>query len=89
MEGNAKLVKEPQVNEEIGFLNDCTGKLLEIVDTLETRLTKITRGPDETGAGEGKPEAELVPLAETIKAQRRRVVKAISQIDSVLRRLEL
>lgn len=89
--GQTKVAKEEcyHVTREIQINEDTVSVLRSTVQELEKRLSPILRA---TGPGESSPsnpEPSLVPLAETIRSQRKVTSEAACTLRDILNRIEL
>src|SRR3990167_7710704 len=80
----------PLENELQGLKNE-TKQLSNIIDTLCSRLSLVTRQPNENKIAEKseKDQVELSPIPQSIRVQKENILRNVFIIRDLLDRLEL
>jgi len=90
MNGNAcKSEKQSQTTAEMDQLDKGINMLSDSISNLMDRLGKVLRTSTPMGDCEKMPAEELVPMANSIRALRYRVLVINNDVQDILNRLEL
>jgi len=85
-----KAVKQSQVIDQMDKLSCLSKRLKEGVDRLETRNHDILIPPEPPPEDEiQKDEAELVPLAHTLRCNNRALESSIDKLNNIIDRIEV
>lgn len=85
----ASLNKPSVLESELVFLSAATEEINSVVATLETRLAGFLREMPKTASGQSTPQDVLTPIPNNIRQNRQATETAISNLRSILSRLEL
>lgn len=83
------LVRESHIPEELGLLAHSADELTSVLNQLEQRLGVVMSPGGIDNTAEAAPDAYRVPVAEDIRASRRRVQVQTDRLANILTRLEL
>ena len=81
--------KKSQIEEQLDIMDGEIYRLSELADRLGSKLSPVTRLPEPCCANAASPPPSLVPVAETIRIMRERIVYVSERIDDLFLRVEL